>query len=67
MTPRSKKPTSKRNPHAVALARLGAKKGADATNRKLSARQRSENARKAVKARWAKWRKEQAKKKRKTS
>ncbi len=53
MSPRSKKPKGKRNPHAVALARLGAKKGAEATNRKLSAKQRKANATKAVNARWA--------------
>jgi acyl-CoA reductase-like NAD-dependent aldehyde dehydrogenase len=52
MTPRSKKPKGKRNPHAVALAKLGAKKGADALNESLSPEQRKINARNAAKFRW---------------
>ena len=50
-------PTSKestKNPHAVALGRLGGKKGGVARAKKLSADQRSEIARKASRARWNK-------------
>jgi hypothetical protein len=50
-------PTSKestKNPHAVALGRLGGKKGGKARAEKLTPEQRSEIARKAVQARWAK-------------
>ena len=43
----------KKNPHAVALGRLGGLKGGPARAEKLSAKRRSEIARKAVKARWA--------------
>lgn len=42
-----------KNPHAVALGRLGGKKGGLARARALSAKERSEIARKAAKARWA--------------
>ena len=41
---------TQKNPHAVALGR----KGAEATNSKLTARERKESARKAAKARWGK-------------
>ena len=44
----------KKNPHAVALARLGAKKGGLARAAKLTAAERSEIARKAAIARWQK-------------
>ena len=50
-------PTSRestKNPHAVALGRLGAQKGGRARAKKLTPEQRSEIARKAVQARWAK-------------
>ena len=50
-------PTSKestKNPHAVALGRLGGQKGGKARAEKLTSEQRSEIARKAVQARWAK-------------
>ena len=50
-------PTSKestKNPHAVALGRLGGQKGGKARAEKLTPEQRSEIARKAVQARWAK-------------
>jgi len=50
-------PTSKvstKNPHAVALGRLGAQKGGRARAEKLTPEQRSDIARKAVQARWAK-------------
>jgi len=49
--------TDKKNPHAVALGRLGGKKGGPARAEKLSAERRSEIARKAVMARWAKTKK----------
>jgi hypothetical protein len=44
----------KKNPAAVALGRRGGKKGGPARAAKLTPRQRSESARKAVEARWAK-------------
>src|SRR5713101_2079234 len=44
----------KKNPAAVALGRKGGKKGGPARAAKLTAKQRSESARKAVQARWAK-------------
>ncbi len=45
---------SGKNPHAVALGRLGGKKGGKARAKKLTKEQRSEIARKAAKARWSK-------------
>jgi hypothetical protein len=45
-------PEDKRNPHAVALSRLGASKGGLARKKALSAKKRVEIARKAAKARW---------------
>lgn len=50
--PASKEST--KNPHAVALGRLGGQKGGKARAEKLTPEQRSEIARKAVQARWAK-------------
>jgi hypothetical protein len=47
----------KKNPHAVALARLGAKKGGEARAAVLSAEQRREIAQRAARARWAKTKK----------
>jgi len=44
----------KKNPHAVALGRLGGLKGGKARTAKLTAQERRELARKAVLARWAK-------------
>jgi hypothetical protein len=44
----------KKNPHAVALGRLGGLKGGKALAQKLTPEQRSEIARKASVARWAK-------------
>jgi len=44
----------KKNPAAVSLGRKGGKKGGVARAAKLTAEQRSESARKAVRARWAK-------------
>ena len=43
-----------KNPAAVALGKLGGSKGGKARAAKLTAEQRSEIARKAAKARWAK-------------
>jgi hypothetical protein len=43
-----------RNPHALALSKLGASKGGQARAAALSAARRSAIARKAVKTRWAK-------------
>jgi hypothetical protein len=43
-----------RNPHAVALGRLGGKKGGKVRAEKLTPEQRSEISRKAGKARWKK-------------
>jgi len=45
--------TSGKNPHAVALGRLGGKKGGPARAHKLSARRRKEIARKAARTRWS--------------
>jgi hypothetical protein len=44
----------RKNPAAVALSRLGAKKGGVARAAALTPAERSESARKAVQARWAK-------------
>jgi hypothetical protein len=44
----------KKNPHAVALSKLGASKGGKARAKSLSARRRKEIALKAIKARWKK-------------
>ena len=41
-----------KNPHAVALGKLGGKKGGKARAAKLTPEQRSEIARKAAQARW---------------
>jgi hypothetical protein len=43
-----------KNPHAVALGRLGGKKGGPARAKKLSKRRRAEIAREAALARWRK-------------
>ena len=42
----------KKNPHAQALSKLGASKGGKARAQKLSAKKRSQIAKKAAKARW---------------
>jgi hypothetical protein len=44
----------KKNPHAVALSKLGARKGGEARAAVLSPEQRREIAQKAARARWAK-------------
>jgi hypothetical protein len=46
-------PDDVKNPHAVALGRLGGKKGGPARAQKLSSTQRSEIAKRAAQARWA--------------
>ena len=43
-----------KNPHAVALSALGASKGGKARAAKLSAKELSEQGKRAVQARWAK-------------
>jgi hypothetical protein len=48
------RPAKKKNPAAVALGRKGGKKGGPARAAMLTPTQRSESARKAVQARWAK-------------
>jgi hypothetical protein len=48
------KATERKNPAAVALGRKGGKKGGPARAANLTPKQRSESARKAVQARWAK-------------
>ena len=45
-------PDAGKNPHAVALGRLGGQKGGKARAEELSARERSEIAKKAARARW---------------
>ncbi len=47
-------PGAGKNPHAVALGRLGGLKGGNARADKLSARKRKQIAKKAAQARWAK-------------
>ena len=44
----------KKNPNAVALGKLGGSKGVKIRAERLTAEQRTETARKAVTARWAK-------------
>lgn len=52
--PKHKKPEEpEKNPAAVALGRLGGLKGGQARAKKLTAKRRSEIAKKAAKARWA--------------
>jgi hypothetical protein len=51
----------KKNPHAVALGKRGGSKGGKLRAQKLSPERRSEIARKAVLARWAKYKKDQQK------
>lgn len=48
------KTANKKDPAAVALGRKGGRKGGAARAAKLTAEQRSESARRAVQARWAK-------------
>jgi hypothetical protein len=44
----------RKNPHAVAMSKLGASKGGKARAAKLTSEQRREIAKKAAQARWAK-------------
>ncbi len=55
MAPKEEKPldTEGKNPHAVALGRLGGKKGGPARAKKLTPEQRREIAERAARARWA--------------
>ncbi len=52
--------TEEKNPAAVELGRRGGMKGGKARAAKMTAEERSESARKAAKARWAKKRREQS-------
>ena len=52
--PESEDEGAEKNPAAVALGRLGGKKGGPARAAKLSARKRKEIAKNAAKARWGK-------------
>ena len=47
-------PQEGKNPHAVALGRLGGKKGGKARAERMTPEQRKEAARKAAQARWSK-------------
>jgi len=47
-----KDPTHEKNPNAVALGKLGGKKGGDARAKKLNPEQRKAIAQKAARARW---------------
>ena len=49
-----KDPDEGKNPHAVALGRLGGQKGGKARAKRLSGRKRKEIARRAARARWSK-------------
>jgi len=55
----AKRTTSKKNPHAVALAKLGSKKGGKARWEGVSSEERSKILRKAALVRWRKGRKAQ--------
>ena len=50
----------RKNPYAVALGRKGGKKGGPARAAKMTPEQRSQSARKAVQARWAREKERQA-------
>jgi hypothetical protein len=47
-------PDANKNPHAVALGRLGGRKGGKARAQKLSAEKRKQIAKKAARKRWGK-------------
>lgn len=51
--------SEEKDPAAVELGRLGGKKGGPARAAKMTPEERSESARKAVNACWAKWRERQ--------
>lgn len=50
--------SEEKNPAAVALGKLGGRKGGKARAEKLSDERKSEIARKAANTRWEKWRRE---------
>jgi len=52
--PETPAPEDQKNPHAVALGRLGGKKGGKARAEKLTKEQKSEIAKIAARARWKK-------------
>ncbi len=52
----------RKNPAAVALGRLGGKKGGSARAANMTPEERSESARKAVQARWGKAKNQRGKK-----
>ena len=52
--PPTKEPSHQKNPAAVALGKLGGKKGGDARAKKLTPEQRKAIAEKAARARWGK-------------
>ena len=52
----------RKNPHAVAMGKLGGPKGGKARAKSLSPGRRSEIARNAVNARWRKYREQKGKK-----
>jgi hypothetical protein len=54
MPKKKKEPEKQKNPNAVALGRLGGLKGGKVRIAQLTPEERSELARKAVQARWAK-------------
>ena len=54
VVPQDPPPERVKNPHAVAMAMLGAAKGGRARAESLTAKQRSKIAKKAAKARWGK-------------
>jgi len=51
-TTEPEEPSQEKNPHAVALGRLGGRKGGKARAEKLTAEQRKEIAQKAARIRW---------------
>jgi len=53
-TSEPEEPPQEKNPHAVALGRLGGLKGGKVRAEKLSSERKSEIAKKAAKARWSK-------------
>jgi len=52
---------SKKNPHAVALGKMGGSKGGKTRAARLTPEERSDSARKAALARWAKQQKKKEK------
>jgi hypothetical protein len=53
-TPLEHSPEREKNPHAVAMSKLGASKGGKARAESLTPKQRSKIAKKAARARWGK-------------